>query len=191
MEHKDRKDDRQTSPHCNSTSSNRSPPGSRLRSQTEQIKKGEKRFLCNTLSTARIASGGVQRLTSAAASEKPHVPSSMADILYALFTLSILTCLISPRQIYNSLYLLPKNKKTLRVDITYHAALPPASLLSFFFLSFYLNSWYARGENRRISLQRAARYYKRAGGRPRYATLTLCYAMLCMLKVVAIMRMQG
>lgn len=103
-------------------------------------KKGEERFLCNTLSTARIASGGVQRLTSAAASEKPHVPSSMADILYALFTLFILTRLISPRQIYNSLYLLPKNKKTLRVDITFHAALPPASLLLFFFLSFYLNS---------------------------------------------------
>lgn len=103
-------------------------------------KKGEERFLCNTLSTARIASGGVQRLTSAAASEKPHVPSSMADILYALFTLFILTRLISPRQIYNSLYLLPKNKKTLRVDITFHAALPPASLLFFFFLSFYLNS---------------------------------------------------
>lgn len=96
MEHKDRKDDRQTTPHCNSTSSNRSPPGSRLTSQTEQIKKG---------------GGGVQRLTSAAASEKPHVPSSMADILYALFTLFILTRLISPRQIYNSLYLLPKNKK--------------------------------------------------------------------------------
>lgn len=125
MEHKDRKDDRQTSPHCNSTSSNRSPPGSRLTSQTEQIKKG---------------GGGVQRLTSAAASEKPHVPSSMADILYALFTLFILTRLISPRQIYNSLYLLPKNKKNLRVDITFHAALPPASLLLFFFLSFYLNS---------------------------------------------------
>lgn len=103
-------------------------------------KKGEERFLCNTLSTARIASGGVQRLTSAAASEKPHVPSSMADILYALFTLFILTRLISPRQIYNSLYLLPKNKKNLRVDITFHAALPPASLLLFFFLSFYLNS---------------------------------------------------
>lgn len=101
-------------------------------------KKGEERFLCNTLSTARIASGGVQRLTSAAASEKPHVPSSMADILYALFTLFILTRLISPRQIYNSLYLLPKNKKNLRVDITFHAALPPASLLFFFFFVFLL-----------------------------------------------------
>lgn len=40
MEHKDRKDDRQTTPHCSSTSSNRSPPGSRLTSQTERIKKG-------------------------------------------------------------------------------------------------------------------------------------------------------
>lgn len=141
---------------------------------------------------------GVVRKTSCAIVHGWYI-----NILYALFTLLILTCLISPRQIYNSLYLLPKNLKSLRVDIMFHAALP--SLHRFFllffcfvFLSFYLNSWYARGENRRISLQQAVRYSKGAGGRPRYATLMLCYvnamlryATLCMLKVVAIMRMQG
>lgn len=152
-------------------------------------KKGEERFLCNTLSTARIASGGVQRLTSAAASEKPHVPSSMADILYALFTLFILTRLISPRQIYNSLYLLPKNKKN--PSGWYHVSRgssPCIASFFFFFLSFYLNSWYARGENRRISLQRAVR---RRAATLCYVNAMLRYAMLCMLKVVAIMRMQG
>lgn len=92
-------------------SSNRSPPGPilDLRSQTEEIKVGGKGF-CEALSTARIASGGGSVSNLSGVVRKPHVPSSMAYILYALFTLLILTCLISPHQI-STLNLLPKRKR--------------------------------------------------------------------------------
>lgn len=113
---------------------------------------------------------------------KPHVPSSKAYILYALFTLIILT-----RLTISTLYLLPKKTKTLWVDIT---QLEPLSLLFplhrffffVFFLSFYLNSWYARGRKCVVIILWCAApslcsgYYKGTGREAGRAML--CYAVL-------------
>lgn len=171
MEHKDGEDDR---------------AGPILDLRLKRSKE-EERFLWSTLSTARIASGGVQRLTSLVSSEKPHVPSSMAYILYALLTRHPHASHLSTPD----LYLLPKKKKKQPLG-WYHAShslspyLPPHPCITSLFLSFYLNSWYARGRECVVVIRWCAapslcsgwRAIIRAqgGGRamPRYPAL--CYA---------------
>lgn len=154
---------------------------------------GRKGF-CEALSTARIASGGGSVSNLSGVVRKPHVPSSMAYILYALFTLLILTCLISPHQI-SILYLLPKRrkkmKKTLWVDIMFHSAwvvISASPLHRFFVFVFLLEFLICKREKMRsyhslthrpVSSQRVVRYHKGTGRRPCYATLrcaTICYA---------------
>lgn len=152
------------------------------------------RFLWSALSTARIASGGVQRLTSAVSSEslvchRPW-PIYLNFMPYSLSTSSHVSSLHTRS--------LLAAKKKLWVDITASIAIsafPPALLLlfSFFFLSFYLNSWYARGRKRvviilwcagPVSSQRGRRtiiiiIIRAQGGGHAYAALccdTLCYA---------------
>lgn len=111
----------------------------------------------------------------------------MAYILYALFTLAILTRLISPWQI-STLYLLPK--KTLG---WYHVLHSLSHYLCIFFplhcffvFVFLLQFLICKREKMRsyhslmcspISLQWVAHYYKGTGTLPSYATL--CCAMLC------------
>lgn len=110
---------------------------------------------------------------------KPHVPSSMAYILYALFTHVILT-----RLTISTLYLLPKKQTTTTGLISRFTQLESISLLfsASLFLSFYLNSWYARGRTMcgyhsymccPISLQRVGHIRAKGGGRA-----MLCYGVL-------------
>lgn len=130
---------------------------------------------------------------------KPHVPSSMAYILYALFTLLILTRLISPHQILN-LYLLPKKKKKQPLGC-YHVShslsryicfSPCIASSSFFFCLFFvflLEFLICKREKMRSyhSLMRGHHslcsgwyaFYKGTAAMQCY--VMLCYAMLCML----------
>lgn len=115
---------------------------------------------------------------------KSHVPSSMSYILYALFTHVILT-----RLTISTLYLLPKKQTTTTGLISRFTQLESISLLfsASLFLSFYLNSWYARGRKMcgyhsymccPISLQRVGNTTIRAkgGGRAMLWCATLGYA---------------
>lgn len=135
-----------------------------------------------------LRQGSVSKLSSVI--RKPHVPSCMAYILYALFTLLILTHLISPQQI-STLYLLPKKKNNLWVDIMLHTAWVPISAFSLHCFSvfvFLLEFLICKREKMRsyhslmcrpISSQRVVHYYKGTGRWPCYAMLccaTLCYA---------------
>lgn len=152
------------------------------------------RFLWSALSTARIASGGVQRLTSAVSSEslmchRPW-PIYLNFMPYSLSTSSHVSSL-------HTRSLLAAKKKTLGWYHSFNRYLcfSPciASSFSFFFLSFYLNSWYARGRKRvviilwcagPVSSQRGRRtiiiiIIRAQGGGHAYAALccdTLCYA---------------
>lgn len=164
------------------SSSNRSPPGPILDPRLKRSKEQE-RFLWSFLSTARIASGRGSASNLSGVVRKPHVPSSMAYILYALVTLLILTRLISPHQI-STLYLLPKKKKTFGL-ISCFTQLESLSLLfplhRFFVFVFLLEFLICKRERTcsyhswmccPISLQRVVRYYKGTGRE----AATLCYA---------------
>lgn len=152
------------------------------------------RFLWSALSTARIASGGVQRLTSAVSSEslvchRPW-PIYLNFMPYSLSTSSHVSSL-------HTRSLLAAKKKTLGWYHSFNRYLcfsPCIASSSFFFLSFYLNSWYARGRKRvviilwcagPVSSQRGRRtiiiiiIIRAQGGGHAYAALccdTLCYA---------------
>lgn len=144
----------------------------------------EERFLWSTLSTARTASGrgtGVRPLWCR--------QKTSCAIVHGLYTL----CLIHSHHPHtshnlNSLLVAKKNKKTLWVDITQLESLsllfPLHRFFLFFvfFLSFYLNSWYARGRKRVVIILWCAApslcsgYYKGTGREA--GRVMLCYAVL-------------
>lgn len=171
-----------------------------LRSQTEEIKGGGKVFVKHSQHSKNcLRRGSASNLSGVV--RKPHVPSSMAYILYALFTLLILTRLISPHQISTCCQKKENPPGWYRVShsLSRYLCFFPPCITSLFFV-FLLEFLICKREKMRschslmrcsISLQRVARYYKGTGRRPCYAALrcaVLC-AMLCMLNVVAIMKM--
>lgn len=116
MEHEDREDDKQQAgcASLSGASSNRSPPGPILdpRSKEEEgffVKHSQHSKNC--LRRGSVSNlGGVVR--------KPHVPLSMADMLYALFTLLVLTLHLSTPDLKSLLVA----KKNLWVAIMFHTA---------------------------------------------------------------------
>lgn len=158
------------------------------RPQTEEIKGRGKVFVKHSQNSMNCLRQGWRGSNLSGVVRKPHVPSSMAYtlcLIHAHHPHTISTCCQKkPLGWYH----------TAQVAISAFTFSPPHASLSLF-LSFYLNSWYARGRIVIILwcaapalLQRVARYNKGTGRRPCYAVLR---SMLCMLNVVAIMKMQG
>lgn len=155
-----------------------------LRSNAKEI---EERGFCEALSTPRIASCRVWVSNLFSVIRKPHVPSSMAYILYALFTVFIPKYFVSLFTVdLNSLLVAKKNNNP-TLD-WYHVSHSLSSYLSFspciasLCLSFYLNSWYARGRKCVVIVLWYAAPAFSAGGtllKGHSKAAMPCYIMLC------------